>query len=317
MPPSKAIVDPQLGIRILRSRELRYDAPEDAGDDRPAHIRAASGLTVHGGRLVIAQDDASFFGVLASDGISAIKLPRGVDGRRRFEVALGNKLDKLDLESVLAVDDELWAFGSGSLPVRDKICRVKDGVVRVQEAAPLYARLREALGGALNIEGAARVRVDSRDEVWLFHRGNTGPDDPGPATLELATADLRAWLDATAPLPALLDIDAYDLGTTADGARFGFTDAVAYGSRVLYLAAAEHSANAIDDGAAGGSQLGIIDVVRGGARATPLVGVDGSAVKAEGIALDPAQPGRAWVVLDPDDPERPTTLLDIELVGPW
>jgi hypothetical protein len=298
-------------------RELRYDAVADAKDDRPAHVRAASGLVVHGGRLVVVQDDASFFGVVGGDGVTAMKLPRGLDGRRRFEVALGNKLDKLDLESVVAIDDELWAFGSGSLPIRDKVCRVKDGIARVQDAAPLYARLREALDGALNIEGAARVRASGRDELWLFHRGNTGPRDPGAAVLRLRTMEMQAWLDATAPMPALVDVDGYRLGETADGARFGFTDAVADGDRVFYVAAAERSSNAVDDGAALGSQIGVIDVASGTVRATTFGDLDGRAVKAEGIALDPARPKRAWIALDPDDPESPAPLLDVELVGPW
>jgi len=167
-------LDPSLAVRVLASRPLPYTSDAPAHDDRPAHVRAASGIALHGGRLVVVQDDASFLAVVASDGVSAIKLPRGIDGRRRFEVALGNKLDKLDLESCVAIDDELWAFGSGSLPIREKVCRVRQGVVRVRDAEPLYRLLREAFGGPLNLEGAARVR----DELWLFHRGNTGPDDP-------------------------------------------------------------------------------------------------------------------------------------------
>ncbi len=271
---------------------------------------------MHGGRLVVVQDDASFFGVVGSDGVSAMKLPRGLDGRRRFEVALGNKLDKLDLESVVAIDDELWAFGSGSLPIRDKVCRVRHGVPRVQDAAPLYARLREALEGALNIEGATRVRALGRDELWLFHRGNTGPHDPGPAVLRLGTLETRAWLDATAALPPLLDVDGYSLGE-ARGVPLGFTDAIADGDRVFYLAAAEQAANAVDDGPASGSQVGVIDLVSGRVRAANLAGPSGAPVKAEGIALDPARPGHAWIALDPDDPESPAPLLDVELVGPW
>jgi hypothetical protein len=311
-----AVIDPALEVRVHGSRVLRYDVVADAKDDRPAHVRAASGLAMHAGRLVVVQDDASFFGVVGSDGVSAMKLPRGLDGRRRFEVALGNKLDKLDLESVVAIDDELWAFGSGSLPIRDKICRVRHGIPRVQDSAPLYARLREALDGALNIEGAARVRAMGCDELWLFHRGNTGPRDPGPAVLRLDTQKMRAWLDATAAMPPLVDVDGYVLGSV-DGARLGFTDAIADGDRVFYVAAAERAANAIDDGPASGSQLGVIDVPSGSVRATNLVGEDGAPVKAEGIALDPARPKRAWIVLDPDDPEAPAPLLDVELVGPW
>jgi hypothetical protein len=63
-------------------------------------VRAASGVVRIGGDLYIVQDDASFFAVRRADGsVSAIDLPAGPGGRRRFEVALGNKMDKLDLES--------------------------------------------------------------------------------------------------------------------------------------------------------------------------------------------------------------------------
>ncbi len=307
-----AHLDPRLEVYVRSVRELHYDTPADPADDRPPYVRAASGLAMHGGRLVIAQDDASFLAVVTRDGgVSAIKLPRGLNGRRRFEIALGNKYGKLDLESVIAIDDELWAFGSGSLPIRDKICVVKEGVVRVWDAAPLYARWRDALRGAINVEGVAHVG----HELWVFHRGNTGEDDPGPAVLHLDLATLRRWIDAEGGMPALLAVQGYDLGRIGAD-RLGFTDAIADGPRVLYLAAGEATANAVDDGAVSGSHLGVIDVASGETRAAPLT-VDGVPVKAEGIALDPADPGHAWIALDPDDPEVPAKLLDVELRGPW
>jgi hypothetical protein len=306
----QAQLDPALNVRILAARALRYDRLADATDDRPDHVRAASGLAIHAGRLVVVQDDASFFAIVASDGVSAIKLPRGIDGRRRFEVSLGNKLDKLDLESCVAIGDELWAFGSGSLPIREKICRVHHSIPRVLDAAPLYARFREALGSSVNLEGAARMR----DELWLFHRGNTGEADAGPAVLKLSIEGLRDWLEGTAAMPAIDDVDGYDLGAI-DGHRLGFTDAVGYGDHVLFLATAEAAANAVDDGRVLGSQLGVIDSTS--VRVASLAGPDGSPIKAEGIALDPDRPGRAWIALDPDDPDQPATLLDVELSGPW
>lgn len=306
----RAQLDPRLGVRILASRPLHYDRPGGIHDDRPPHVRAASGLALHGNRLVIVQDDASFLAVVTGDGVSAIKLPRGADGRRRFEVALGNKYDKLDLESCVAIDDDLWAFGSGSLPIRDKICVVHHGVVRVRNATPFYDRLREALGGAVNLEGAARVGT----ELWLFHRGNTGPTDPGPAVIRIDLVEMQAWMAAEARLPVLARIDGYDLGSVR-GERLGFTDAIADGDRVLYLATAEASPDAVEDGEVIGSQLGVI--VGREVRAAPLVLADGRPVKAEGIARDPARPDRAWIALDPDDPQVPAVLLDVELTGPW
>ena len=305
-----AELDPALSVRVHAARELRYDRPAESLDDRPDHVRAASGLAMHNGRLVVIQDDASFLAVVTADGISAIKLPRGLDGRRRFEVAIGNKLDKLDLESCVAIDDELWAFGSGSLPIRDKICRVQHSTPRVLDAAPFYNRLREALGSSINLEGAARLG----NELWLFHRGNTGAADVGPAILKVSLDAMRAWLDARAALPVVDAIEGFDLGAIG-GQRLGFTDAVSHAGQVLYLAAAEGASNAVDDGAILGSQLGVI--TRDSVRAAPVVGLDGKPVKAEGLALDPARPGWGWVALDPDDPEKPATLLEIELVGPW
>ena len=94
--------------------------------------------------------------------------------------------------------------------------------------------------------------------------------------------------------------------------RLGFTDAVEHDGRVFYLAAAESSPNAIDDGAVVASQLGVID--RGQVRACELV-LDGAPAKAEGIAFDPS--GHAWVAIDPDDVDQPARLYELELVGPW
>lgn len=306
----RAQVDPGLAVRVIASRALRYDHPAEPSDDRPEHVRAASGLAIHGGRLVVIQDDASFFAVVAADGVSAIKLPRGLDGRRRFEISIGNKLDKLDLESCVAIGDELWAFGSGSLPIREKICRVQDAIPRVIDAAPLYRVLRDALGSAINLEGVARLG----DRLCLFHRGNTGGADLGPAIVEISVDGLRAWLDGRAPVPVVDDIEGYDLGAI-DGQPLGFTDAIADAGRLLYLATAEATPNAVDDGRVLGSQLGVIS--ESAVRAAPLVGLDGRPVKAEGLALDPARDGYGWVALDPDDPSEPAALLDIELCGPW
>jgi hypothetical protein len=306
----RAQLDPALSARVVATRTLVYDRPGDSTEDRPDHVRAASGLAMQGSRLIVIQDDASFLAVVTPSGVSAVKLPRGLNGRRRFEVSLGNKLDKLDLESCVAIDDELWAFGSGSLPIRDKICVVQHGVPRVREAAPLFNRIRDLLGGAVNIEGAARVR----EEMWLFHRGNTGPEDLGPAVIRFDLAAMRTWLAAEGALPPITAVDGYDLGKI-DGVRLGFTDAIAEGDHVFYLATAERTDNAVDDGQIIGSQIGLIS--DGVVRAATLASPDGAPVKAEGIALDRTRPQHAWVALDCDDPDQPALLFDVELVGPW
>lgn len=302
----RASIDPRLSARITGVLPLVYTHDAHPDDDRPPHVRAASGVASDGRRLVVIQDDASFLATVEPDGaVHAIALPFGPNRRRRFEVALGNKLDKLDLESCVCVGDEVWAFGSGSLPVRENIARLRGGEATLVDASPLYRALREAIG-ILNLEGAAVVG----DELWLCHRGNSGPSDPGPAIARLLLVELRAMLEGGGP-PAIRSIDRYDLGRI-DGSLLGFTDAATRDGRVYYVAAAEASPDAIDDGAVLGSQLGVIDGA--GVRAAPLVGLDGRPVKVEGLAF---LGDRIVVTLDPDDPAQPTPLCEVLLDGPW
>jgi len=315
--------DPALGVRVIGMRELRYDVAAVLGDDQPAHVRAASGLAMIGGRLAVIQDDCAFI-AFVGDQVSALPLPRGPGGRRRFEERIGNKGDKLDLEACVVVKgelgDELWAFGSGSTPLREKIA-VVGFTMRLHDGGPLYRRLREELSGpsaaesfrvppAVNVEGACVVGK----ELWLFHRGNTSVHDPGPAVFRIPQRPFARWLASSAAMPEVDATIMFDLGS-AGGSRLGFTDAVAVGARVFYLAAAEASPNAIDDGAVLGSQLGVIEE-EGSVRAAPLA-IDGAPVKAEGLAFDPKDPHHAWISIDPDDVDQPARLYEIELVGPW
>ena len=304
----QARLDPDLSFRVLNTRELRYTTEATPDEDRPAHVRAASGLAFTGGRLLVIQDDTAFIGALGRGEVSAIPLPRGKGGRRRFEVGLGNKHDKLDLEACVAIGDEVWAFGSGSMEIRERIAIV-GFTPRILDASALYRRIREELGHAINLEGAATVG----DQLWLFHRGNTGPGDLGPAIIRFDRAAVGRWLEGLAGVPQVLGSALYDLGR-ADGVALGFTDAIGVGERVFYLAAAEASPNAIDDGRVVGSQLGVID--NRGVRAIAL-SFEGASLKAEGLAFDPANPRKAWVAIDPDDVDRPAQLLELELVGPW
>jgi hypothetical protein len=338
----KAELDPALAVRILGWRDLRYSEPQRLGDDRPPHVRAASGLAFTGGRLAVIQDDVSFIAMVGGPEVAAIALPRGEGGRRRFEVELGNKHEKLDLEACVAIGDDLFAFGSGSMAARERVVHVGYGT-RVQDASPLYRRLRDEIGGEINIEGVAIVTGESTDaradaaetsddagysgalslwpgvqdesgrELWFFHRGNTGPADRGPAVVRFGKTPLLRWLLGNGPVPEVVGSARFDLGTS-DGVRYGFTDAVGRGDRVFYIAAAEDSLNAIDDGRVLGSQLGVIG--RGAVRYAPLV-VDGVPVKAEGLAFDPADPSHAWIAIDPDDVGTPARLYEVALTGNW
>src|SRR5690348_6229765 len=100
----RARLDPDLGVRVIGVRELRYMDVAPLGEDRPRHVRAASGLAWTAGRLAVIQDDVAFIALVGAGDVSAITLPRGANGRRRFEVRLGNKMEKLDLEACVAVE---------------------------------------------------------------------------------------------------------------------------------------------------------------------------------------------------------------------
>ena len=300
--------DPSLKIEVVRSVPLLYAAGADAALDRPAHVRSASGIVRFGGRIAVIQDDANFIALAdpATGLCDSITLPAGEGGLRQFDDLRGNKRFKLDLESCVVAGDALIAFGSGSLPARERIVVVRGDDVRVVDASTLYASLRAATGfsgSELNVEGAAVLGGTLR----LFNRGNGAPRDgllPVNASCDLGLAELLACLDG-APPPSPSNLVQYDLGAIR-GFPLTFTDAVALGDAILYSAAAEDSPDATRDGPVAGAALGII-----AGDAARYREVD--AGKIEGLL--PLSPDRVLAVVDPDDPRRPSQLSEIALGG--
>ncbi|MBM4201492.1 MAG: hypothetical protein FJ189_09425, partial [Gammaproteobacteria bacterium] len=149
---------------VVRRTPLRYAEGSDASLDRPAHVRAGSGLVRFGGQIAIIQDDALFVGLLepASGDIAHVTLPAGEGGLRLFDEHRGNKQFKLDLEACTVVPwadgEALLAFGSGSTARRESLVLLQaSGHVRMIGAQGLYAALRAETvfsGSELNVEGA-------------------------------------------------------------------------------------------------------------------------------------------------------------------
>ena len=315
---------------------MRYAGGADAVSDRPAHVRAASGLVWVGDRLAVIQDDANFVALVDPESGLAepVALPAGADGLRHFDDGRGNKAHKLDLEAIVSIptkDGELLlAFGSGSSPRRERIVAVRglesaEPSVVEREIPALYARLRasEFAGSEMNIEGA----VHRPGVLRLFGRGNGAAREgqvPVDATCDLDLASLLDFLDAAlAVAPAPTCIVRYDLGSIG-GVRLGFTDAATKGegsdAPVIYAAAAEASPDTIRDGTVAGSALGIIESHTGEGRArwTTLADEDGALpVKVEGVAVRTEHPHRVYVTVDPDDHARPSELCEVELLGAW
>lgn len=306
--------EPRLHATVIERRSLRYAEGPDPALDRPAHVRAGSALARVGDRWVILQDDTLFLAHLHPDGqVRSEPLP-AIDGLRQFDDTRGNKHRKLDLEAACLwptpSGERLLAFGSGSSPQRERIL-VALGEARLVPAPALYAALRRALPGAeLNIEGAWRT---PQGQLRLLQRGN-GLGGVN-AVFELDSEFLDALLAGRPPVVTLRRRDRWALGAL-DGVPLTWTDAIPWGPRWLFCAAAEDSPDAVADGPVRGSALGWCDDES--ARWTPLLDDHERLLtdKVEGLAPGDA-PDELLLVTDPDDSARPAELLRVRLTGDW
>ena len=216
----------------------------------------------------------------------------------------GGALDKQakpDFEAAFVHDGKAWILGSGSKPNRCDAARIDldRGEAVLLSFLPLYGAVSRALGVPVNIEGA----VPLGDRLRLFQRG------PGRTPRASYTVDVNLDVLAGAP-PRVLDVANYDLGALG-GVFLAFTDAVALGRHVAYLAVAEDTPDGIADGPVHGAAIGIIGA--GGAHWDVINEPDGSVSKRkfEGVALDAA--GGGWLLTDPDDPKKPAELCRVEM----
>ena len=266
--------DPTLTAIVTSSIPLRYDEGADEALDRPAHVRAGSGLARVRGGVALIQDDANFVALVERDPwrVRSLSLEPGAEGKRQFDKSRGNKKHKLDLEACFTVDEPegtlLVAMGSGSKGhrPRETIVFVSDcdsaNPEFLQVQVPrLYERLRRETnfaGSQMNIEGAVHLG----DRVRLFGRGNGAPRDglrPVNATCDLDWETFRAHVrdPDRAPPPEPTNVVRYELGSLG-GIPLGFTDAASWRDAILYSAAAEDSPDVIEDGPVHGSAIGVI-----------------------------------------------------------
>jgi hypothetical protein len=323
MRPVASEDEPSTAARVVRRIALHYAGGADAALDRPAHVRAASGLCWIGPALAVVSDDASFIGLVdpATGLAQPITLPHAPAQRRQFDKARGNKADKLDLESIISLGGRLIAFGSDSgLAVRRQV------VVLDNEHAPprivplprLYEALRQpdVIGrGCLNIEAATVFD----DTVVLGNRGGDVGDDGKPtcdAVVRLPVGALLSLIEDPehAPIPPLQwqRLELHRLG----GAELRLTELEAIDGDLMFAATAEATTNAYDDGAVTGSVIGSISGAMSGydVHWRPIVDEHGAPLvaKIEGLVVDP-RTGHWLATIDADDPARPSELLEIAL----
>ena len=261
-------------------------------------VRAGSALVFTHGRLLVVQDDA--LAVAWVDPRTGAIEHRALEGDGGALV----KAKKPDFESAFtATDGSITLLGSGSTPARYRAASLDiagGGGVRFHECTPLFEAIHARLGGAPNLEGAVRLG----ETLHLFHRGAGG--EPS-AIIEVAATAIGA------ESAALIALTLCDLGTAA-GVPLTFTDAIECGEAIVYLAVAEDTPNAVDDGPIAGAAIGIL--AGGRARFALLEEPDGtpSLRKVEGIAVDPGT-RTTYLVTDPDDPDRPAELCRVALEG--
>ena len=322
-----ATYDARLLVEVCAQRTLTYSYLDATAGDRPAHVRAASGLTRALGRWYVVQDDTAFVGVVDDASVHAIvlPLPSAAGPRRQFSAALGNKAAKPDFEACFTSGQDagvrVWAVGSGSTVRRRDVAQLDPhtGATRRFDATGLHLQIVDELGHLPNIEGACIVA----DTLWFFHRGNTGARDRGCCAFAWSWRAVQAWLLDGEPAPAMTGVTTFDVGEI-QGVRWGITDvAVGPAGRLAVLCAAESSANAIDDGAVVGARIGVLDVDETGAwTLLRTVGLPAAVTgpgnyKPEGLFIDTTSPGHAFLVADPDDTEVPAVLCEVALAGPW
>lgn len=274
----------ELGARIVGA----WDLPG---------VGAGSGLVRVGERLAAVQDDAPALAWITPETREVACVVLEGAGTRL------PKPEKPDLEAIAAAPDgTLWLLGSGSAARRRRLCRVAPGgEVAWIEAGELFDALAAVIGETPNVEGATA----HHQGLMLFHRG------AGRGTCRNWLVEVALGADGPClPLGAAREVD---LGLCGE-VPWSWTDAARLpDGRVMYLAAAEDTPDAVADGPVVGAAIGLLD----GGWAL-LLEPDGtpSVRKCEGLAPDPDL-AHAWVITDPDDAARPAQLLRVALEGPW
>lgn len=210
--------------------------------------------------------------------------------RRRAVVDLDTKTVRLHDEGRLfdAMEAEIVNFITST--------QVPGTCVDVSENSKLNTKVPGTLEHLVNVEGG----VIHLNLLKLFHRGS--------GAIPSAVVDFEPDVLSGAR-PKIVNTTTYDLGHL-NGVPLHFTDAALLDEKLAYVAVAEDTPNAIDDGPVVGVALGFL--VGESAYWAPLMEASGelSTRKVEGIAMDP-QMKVVYGVTDPDDPDKPAELLTI------
>jgi len=127
--------------------------------------------------------------------------------------------------------------------------------------------------------------------------------------------------NAKTEIPDMENIIQYNLGKTEENVKLTFTDVVIIpsGSAILYISAAENSADSYTDGPVMGAAIGVypnLSTTQGTWQFITDKEGNIAKIKPEGVALDPSLEF-VYILLDKDTSDAPSDLCQVKLKGNW
>lgn len=161
------------------------------------------------------------------------------------------KKDKIDFESLVYYDNNVYVFGSGSGKLRNEMVKmnpISNDTISTSDLFPLYTSMADFAKiktDQFNIEGA----IYNGENWFLFNRGN-GKDNKNVIFTVKGNDLVNEYqiLSNNYKLPKI------------NGFQSGFSDAVLVDDKIYFLATAENTNSTTEDGKILGTLIGRMDV---------------------------------------------------------
>ena len=295
-------------LKLNKVRDLNL--PRGSGQHND-YVYSASGLVEFKNELFIVADTELSIAIFPSETGKEGRYLRLFPGEQPSDSAALKKV-KPDLESIAVLPESKYAPQGALLmvPSLSRANRVRGALLtfndgEISAAIPIdFSEVHKELSvkiKELNIEGIAITDKS----VKLFHRGSKGNDKSAVIDLDLSGFINKLFDTHQLLAEQITGIKSYDLGERG-GCDLAFTDAFTLpDGRIIFLAAAENSSNAYDDGVNAGSAIGILSK---NSEIERIENIEGS-TKLEGVCAKKNGSGfKLKMVSDSDDEKIPSGL---------